>query len=1470
MLPSSSHGSSEDICEDCEAGKFAEQGSATCSICSAGKYYSSITTPCISCPSGKYITDDATDISLHTSISSCVDCEAGKFAAEQGSATCSICPFGTYYSSVTTPCISCPSGKYITDDATDISLHVSVDSCVDCDAGKSSNPPASSCPITCPIGTHSPPGSPCLDCEAGKFNENVQQESCTNCGTGRYSLSATAGATVESVCRNCEAGKASSEEVRTTPCPACVEGKSAPAPGLDSCPSCPAGTYSDSPAAILCDLCAIGKYTGAAQSTSCDDCVAGTFNLVEGSVTCDKCPAGQRMNDAGNDCEVCPDGTYSNPGSLSCTDCDHTSGYVSLAGDSGADKCEYCGPGFYADQTSHTCKECEIDSYSLGGVYECTSCPSGTNNAKASTTCSPCSPGTIPTGSSCDQCEKGKYGVFGATSCSDCTGEGQYSSSDGAVFCSIVPAGYRPNTAHDGYEKCSPGRYSLGAATECLACPDGAISTSSNTGCIAKCNPGEVPISGDSGDSECVKCEKGKYASYGGGTCLPCNGPGEYADEIGSPICKTAPAGTIPTSNREDIEQCPRNTFSIGAADECTVCANGGHSKPGSPACEICLSGKYYDEPSNECKLCPKNTFTISGATDINGCEDCPAGGHSQPGSGYCDQCRSGKYYEEQNNSCELCPAGKYTATGGESIDECLSCDDGFYSYSPGASNCLTCEPGKYTNTEQTECLLCPAGKISGVAAGECTVCEIGKFAESEGSVECKFCNTEEVVKGSITAESGTTSRSSCICPVRKYLNNETSTCDTVPEGVKDTVEGMNVTTMNLEMGFWRTASDSSVILRCLAEDHCLGGPDPEDQCKEGHTGPLCAVCEDGYASTGSGLTLKCNVCEGGDATQTIAVYLGLFTITVSLAASLACCCGGRKPDQEDEDDDGINLTSADSLAAKNRSKRGQSLALAERAIKKTNGIMSTMAEVQPFIKIMFSYYQIVGGMSWGFDLNFPPIFTNFLSFTSSIVNLDFLNLMPLGCVTTSDFHRTLVVMTLGPFTLGLLNLLLYKAFKTCGKKHRSHETFGWFLFMTFLVLPSVATKIFSTFACRDFDGDYGSYLKVDYSIDCDSAEHKKYVTYACACCAVFPIGVPLMYFFLLRRVKSLLDPGQKQLCFSKGEEEGLKAALEERERLEQEHEDLASLSFLYSAYEPECWYFEIVETMRKLVLTGGLIFLGPGTSEQIAISMIICLGAIRIFSGFKPYVKQSHDSFSEVSQWQVFFVMLSAMMIKTKLDVGETSSEQAKTQTFYDVCLVGIQFMSPLLLVGILLKRGEIAVAKKKRKKKEKKEKKKKNTRTAEGDKEGGLGLELVERGEGGTNQIYLGGGDGPFPRANAGRPNSSFDAFKNKNLVVGGRGKVSSEKISEKAVSKGPSAAQKRSQFVKTSSVSSSFSANEDVWIEHNCEEDGRKGETYYHQPSTGKTVWERPGEGASIKLAERVGGREGGGKGGQGGGE
>ena len=94
-------------------------------------------------------------------------------------------------------------------------------------------------------------------------------------------------------------------------------------------------------------------------------------------------------------------------------------------------------------------------------------------------------------------------------------------------------------------------------------------------------------------------------------------------------------------------------------------------------------------------------------------------------------------------------------------------------------------------------------------------------------------------------------------------------------------VEAMTVVNLNVSKGFWRTDNSSSTVLPCLSPDHCLGGPNPEDQSKEWHEGPLCAVCEDGYASIGSGSFLSCTSCEDGDKNVTIAVGVITFFVLI-------------------------------------------------------------------------------------------------------------------------------------------------------------------------------------------------------------------------------------------------------------------------------------------------------------------------------------------------------------------------------------------------------------------------------------------------------------------------------------------------------------------------------------------------------------------------------------------------------------
>ena len=98
---------------------------------------------------------------------------------------------------------------------------------------------------------------------------------------------------------------------------------------------------------------------------------------------------------------------------------------------------------------------------------------------------------------------------------------------------------------------------------------------------------------------------------------------------------------------------------------------------------------------------------------------------------------------------------------------------------------------------------------------------------------------------------------------------------------------------------------------------------------------------------------------------------------------------------------------------------------------------------------------------------------------------------------------------------------------------------------------------------------------------------------------------------------------------------------------------------------------FEVVETLRRLLLTGGLLFLNPGTAAQIMGSMVMCLGAMRIYAGYKPFIEDSNDLLAETAQWQLFFTMFAALAIRVNAD-----QEGLQDRAFFDAMLCVVQFV--------------------------------------------------------------------------------------------------------------------------------------------------------------------------------------------------
>lgn len=148
---------------DCGIGKFsiayAAISESTCATCPKGSYTDTEgTVSCLSCPAGRFNTDDATSPSLHDSLSTCSICTAGKINDDPATDP------ALHYS-----CQACPPGKKNDKDDTSYSDHDEAGDCQSCSPGRYSNDDdgATMC-LNCPLGKSSGVGAfVCTGCPSG-------------------------------------------------------------------------------------------------------------------------------------------------------------------------------------------------------------------------------------------------------------------------------------------------------------------------------------------------------------------------------------------------------------------------------------------------------------------------------------------------------------------------------------------------------------------------------------------------------------------------------------------------------------------------------------------------------------------------------------------------------------------------------------------------------------------------------------------------------------------------------------------------------------------------------------------------------------------------------------------------------------------------------------------------------------------------------------------------------------------------------------------------------------------------------------------------------------------------------------------------------------------------------------------------------------------------------------------------------
>jgi hypothetical protein len=435
----------------------------------------------------------------------------------------------------------------------------------------------------------------------------------------------------------------------------------------------------------------------------------------------------------------------------------------------------------------------------------------------------------------------------------------------------------------------------------------------------------------------------------------------------------------------------------------------------------------------------------------------------------------------------------------------------------------------------------------------------------------------------------------------------------------------------------------------CFTPDACLGGNDTSVQCAPSQLqgSAYCSVCAVGYHGGGDGKL--CAECEGNQ----VLTFLPLLVLgAVLIFVAFGWLCSHLLSSRARADTES-------SISVRHQ--------LSRRASRAKHQLYRVARGLGVKLRILIALIQMLSGVSVAFAIPYPEAYLSILRWISAI-ELNLPASLPLGCILEVQYYHKLVIMTAIPLAVLLLLAILTRV---CAQR----EGLVWIgsasntalAALLFLLYPSVSTSLFSYFICDTLDGegeDGARLLRVDYSITCGSDEYNAFVPYVMFMIGVFPIGTPLLYMLLMfqqrdqlaqiSRVESRVGAVGQLFVASRLSvtADGLDDYTNSKRQLAQKSEELRSelkgvLLKVTDGYRMSCYWFELFECARKILLVGLPVFLPPGSPGQLLCGLIVSFGTACAFAKFEPYINPSDGRLQLVCQFEIFFALLSSLVLK-------------------------------------------------------------------------------------------------------------------------------------------------------------------------------------------------------------------------------
>ena len=383
--------------------------------------------------------------------------------------------------------------------------------------------------------------------------------------------------------------------------------------------------------------------------------------------------------------------------------------------------------------------------------------------------------------------------------------------------------------------------------------------------------------------------------------------------------------------------------------------------------------------------------------------------------------------------------------------------------------------------------------------------------------------------------------------------------------------------------GWWRTNILSDEMWPCPMERNCKGGTNSSflGKCRTGSEGPLCGVCAPDFYNAGD----ECRSCEDSTAKE----FFFIIALAVALCVTVAWKIGVARVHRK-------KTLSQSVLSALTNIVEGQ------RA------------------KISWQTIQITSSIAWTTSIKWPEPFK---SFTELLTNLAELSLIPVDCINQNmNYWHELVIATAVPVGLVALAWLIARLAPNRISSEKKATTFT--LFVAFIVLPMVSTKIFRTFICLDFD-DETSFLAVDLSISCDEPLYTMMKSYASIAVIIFPVGIPMVFFVVLwSNRKKISTRDLSRPC----------------------PVDLRHIAILFEHYNTSAMYWEVVESVRRLLLSSVICFMGQSSSARTTWGALIAIVFAVTCGEVVPCKDPTTQGFAFLTQWLVVVHFLLAVIL--------------------------------------------------------------------------------------------------------------------------------------------------------------------------------------------------------------------------------